>query len=111
MHRCQALYCLTIVFCAQGVRALAVTGEVLRGVFRPKCRPLSQSAGFAEAYVAQTDLPSVHLQHIQNLVRNPTCRFAQIQSSLLNVDRTVQVARAAEYSKKSDVSVANQEWM
>ena len=99
----------------QDVRALAVTGKVLRGEGKsglaPKCRPLSQSAGFAEAYVAQTDLPSVHLQHIQNLVRNPTCRFAQIQSSLLNVDRTVQVARAAEYSKKSDVSVANQEWM
>ena len=99
----------------QDVRALAVTGKVLRGEgksgFAPKCRPLSQSAGFAEAYVAQTDLPSVHLQHIQNLVRNPTCRFAQIQSSLLNVYRTVQVARAAEYSKKSDVSVANQEWM
>ena len=66
---------LTSTYRAQNVRALAVAGEVL-GVGEPgipiltktRCRPLSQSAGFAEAYVAQTDLPSDHLQHIKNLV-------------------------------------------
>jgi len=67
------------------VRALAVTGEVLRGETKsaphgsgPKCRPLSQSAGFAEAYVAQTDLPSDHLQHIKNLVSAVLLAFAAV---------------------------------
>ena len=108
MHRCQALYCLTIVFCAQGVRALAVTGEVLRGVFRPKCRPLSQSAGFAEAYVAQTDLPSDHLQHIKNLVS--AVLLALAAPRLLMSVTIVQAARAAEERENSDLSAA-QEWM
>ena len=108
MHRCQALYCLTIVFCAQGVRALAVTGEVLRGAFRPKCRPLSQSAGFAEAYVAQTDLPSDHLQHIKNLVS--AVLLALAAPRLLMSVTIVQAARAAEERENSDLSAA-QEWM
>ena len=65
------------------MRALAVTGEVLRGEGKhsglgPKCRPLSQSAGFAEAYVAQTDLPSDHLQHIKNLVSAVLLAFAAV---------------------------------
>ena len=63
------------------MRALAVNGEVLRGETKregPKCRPLSQSAGFAEAYVAQTDLPSDHLQHIKNLVSAVLLAFAAV---------------------------------
>ena len=81
-RRCAA--CLNNGFCAQDVRALAVTGEVLRGegkhsgFLAPKCRPLSQSAGFAEAYVAQTDLPSDHLQHIKNLVSAVLLAFAAV---------------------------------
>ena len=96
----------------QDVRALAVTGKVLRGEGKsglaPKCRPLSQSAGFAEAYVAQTDLPSDHLQHIKNLVS--AVLLALAAPRLLMSVTIVQAARAAEERENSDLSAA-QEWM